>query len=93
MNHTRDILQTFWRDEQLPWLELRSTRQSRQAYKRHRHSQLSVGAIIEGETCCLCNGREYLLRPGDLIIIPAQRRTAVTRAMAGRAATICCTSI
>ncbi|HAT1577960.1 TPA: AraC family transcriptional regulator [Raoultella ornithinolytica] len=72
MNHTRDILQTFWRDEQLPWLELRSTRHSRQAYKRHRHSQLSVGAIIEGETCCLCNGREYLLRPGDLIIIPAQ---------------------
>jgi hypothetical protein len=57
VSHTRDILQTFWRDEQLPWLELRSTRQSRQAYKRHRHSQLSLGAIIEGETCCLCNGR------------------------------------
>jgi hypothetical protein len=32
----------------------------------------SLGAIIEGETCCLCNGQEYLLRPGDLIIIPAQ---------------------
>ncbi len=72
MSHTRDIQQTFWRDEHLPWLELRSTRDSRQAYKRHRHSQLSIGAIIEGETCCLCNGREYLLRPGDLIIIPAQ---------------------
>ncbi|MDU7186013.1 MAG: hypothetical protein E6294_08280, partial [Klebsiella sp.] len=25
MSHTRDIQQTFWRDEQLPWLELRST--------------------------------------------------------------------
>ncbi|QGN36404.1 AraC family transcriptional regulator [Klebsiella oxytoca] len=72
MSHTRDILQTFWRDEQLPWLELRSTWRSRQAYKRHRHPQLSVGAIIEGETRCICNGQEYLLRPGDLIIIPAQ---------------------
>ncbi|MBZ7672068.1 AraC family transcriptional regulator [Klebsiella grimontii] len=72
MSHTRDIQQTFWRDEQLPWLELRSTWNSRQAYKRHRHPQLSVGAIIEGETRCLCNGQEYLLRPGDLIIIPAQ---------------------
>ncbi|PLP21336.1 AraC family transcriptional regulator, partial [Klebsiella michiganensis] len=72
MSHTRDIQQTFWRDEQLPWLELRSTWQSRQAYKRHRHPQLSVGAIIEGETRCICNGQEYLLRPGDLIIIPAQ---------------------
>lgn len=72
MNHTRDILQTFWRHQQLPWLELRSTWNSRQAYKRHRHPQLSVGAIIEGETRCICSGQEYLLRPGDLIIIPAQ---------------------
>lgn len=72
MSHTRDIQQTFWRDEQLPWLELRSTWLSRQAYKRHRHPQLSIGAIIEGETRCICSGQEYLLRPGDLIIIPAQ---------------------
>ncbi len=48
MNHTRDIPQTFWRDDRLPWLELRSTWRSRQAYKRHSHPQLSVGAIIEG---------------------------------------------
>lgn len=72
MTHTRDIPQTFWRDEQFPWLELRSTWRSRQAYKRHRHPQLSLGAIIAGETRCICNGQEYLLRPGDLIIIPAQ---------------------
>lgn len=72
MSHTRDIPQTFWRDEQFPWLELRSTWHSHQAYKRHRHPQLSVGAIIEGETRCICNEREYLLRPGELIIIPAQ---------------------
>lgn len=89
MSHTRDIQQTFWRDEHLPWLELRSTWNSRQAYKRHRHPQLSVGAIIEGETRCICNGQEYLLRPGDLIIIPAQAPTAAIRATASRAATIC----
>ncbi|EMH0754486.1 TPA: AraC family transcriptional regulator [Klebsiella quasipneumoniae subsp. similipneumoniae] len=70
MNHTRDIPQTFWRDDRLPWLELRSTWRSRQAYKRHSHPQLSVGAIIDGETRCLCNGQEYLLQPGDLIVIP-----------------------
>ncbi len=56
VNHTRDIPQTFWRDDRLPWLELRSTRRSRRAYKRHSHPQLSVGAIIEGETRCLCAG-------------------------------------
>ncbi|MBK6241412.1 AraC family ligand binding domain-containing protein, partial [Klebsiella pneumoniae] len=70
MNHTRDIPQTFWRDDRLPWLELRSTWRSRQAYKHHSHPQLSVGAIIEGETRCLCAGQEYLLQPGDLIVIP-----------------------
>ncbi len=70
VNHTRDIPQTFWRDDRLPWLELRSTWRSRQAYKRHSHPQLSVGAIIEGETRCLCAGQEYLLQPGDLIVIP-----------------------
>lgn len=70
MSHTRDIQQTFWRDEQLPWLELRSTWQSQQDYKRHHHSQLSIGAILEGETCCQCNGKEYRLKVGDLIVIP-----------------------
>ncbi|MER3623065.1 AraC family transcriptional regulator, partial [Klebsiella pneumoniae] len=61
MNHTRDIPQTFWRDDRLPWLELRSTRRSRRAYKRHSHPQLSVGAITEGETRCLFAGQAYLL--------------------------------
>ena len=67
MTYTRDIPQSFWRDEQL---ELRSTWQSQQAYKRHHHSQLSIGAILEGETCCQCNGKEYRLKVGDLIVIP-----------------------
>ncbi|WP_193161022.1 helix-turn-helix domain-containing protein, partial [Citrobacter youngae] len=34
------------------------------------HSQLSIGAILEGETCCQCNGKEYRLKVGDLIVIP-----------------------
>ncbi|MFS3558955.1 AraC family transcriptional regulator [Citrobacter braakii] len=70
MTHTRDIPQSFWRDEQLPWLELRSTWRSQQAYKRHHHSQLSIGAILEGGTCCLCDDKEYHLKVGDLIVIP-----------------------
>nr|WP_233471490.1 MULTISPECIES: AraC family transcriptional regulator [Citrobacter] len=51
-------------------MELRSTWQSQQDYKRHHHSQLSIGAILEGETCCQCNGKEYRLKVGDLIVIP-----------------------
>jgi AraC-like DNA-binding protein len=68
---TRDIAQSFFRSAALPDVELRSTRNSTQAYKRHRHAELSIGAIIDGQTRCVCHQQEYLLRPGDLIIIPA----------------------
>lgn len=68
MTTPRDINQTFTRQS---GLELRSTRQSRQAYKCHSHAQLSIGAIVEGKTRCVCNGQEYLLSPGDIIVIPA----------------------
>lgn len=72
MTHTRNIPQSFWRDERLPWLELRSTWRSRQPYKRHCHPQLSVGAILEGETCCIYDGKAYRLQVGDLIVIPPE---------------------
>ena len=68
MTDTRHILQTFHRAS---GLELRSTWQSTQAYKRHCHPQLSLGAIVEGQTCCVCHDREYIIHPGDLIVIPA----------------------
>ncbi|HDC4805844.1 TPA: helix-turn-helix transcriptional regulator [Enterobacter kobei] len=68
MTDTRHILQTFHRAS---GLELRSTWQSTQAYKRHCHPQLSLGAIVEGQTCCVCHDSEYILHPGDLIVIPA----------------------
>lgn len=68
MTDTRHIRQTFHRTS---GLELRSTWQSTQAYKRHSHPQLSIGAIVEGQTCCVCHDREYILNPGDLIAIPA----------------------
>lgn len=68
MTTARDIQQTFIRH---PGLELRSTWQSTQPYKRHSHTQLSIGAIVEGQTRCICHGHQYLLRPGDIIVIPA----------------------
>ena len=68
MTNTRHIRQTFHRTS---GLELRSTWQSTQAYKRHCHPQLSIGAIVEGQTSCICHDREYILQPGDLIVIPA----------------------
>ncbi|HAV1487290.1 AraC family transcriptional regulator [Enterobacter hormaechei subsp. steigerwaltii] len=68
MTDTRHIRQTFNR---AAGLELRSTWQSTRAYKRHCHPQLSIGAIVEGQTCCVSHGNAYVLVPGDLIVIPA----------------------
>ncbi len=68
MTDTRHIRQTFHRAS---GLELRSTWQSTQPYKRHSHPQLSIGAIMEGQTRCICHDKEYILNPGDLIVIPA----------------------
>jgi len=69
MTHTRHVNQTFRRQ---PGVELRSTWQSTHAYKRHSHGQLSIGAILEGQTCCTCDGEPFTLYPGDLIVIPTQ---------------------
>lgn len=68
MTDTRHVRQTFHRAS---GLELRSTWQSTQTYKRHCHPQLSIGAIVEGQTCCVSDGKEFILAPGDLIVIPA----------------------
>ncbi|WP_312687033.1 AraC family transcriptional regulator [Kosakonia sp.] len=70
MSITRDIQQSFYRPETLPGVELRSTWRNDQAYKRHSHAELSIGAVVEGQTHCVCNGQEYLLSPGDIIVIP-----------------------
>nr|WP_318384737.1 AraC family transcriptional regulator [uncultured Enterobacter sp.] len=66
---TRHIDQRFWRSPVVPYAELRSTWRSLQAYKLHSHAQLSVGAIVEGETQTLCDGELYSLRVGDVVLI------------------------
>jgi AraC-like DNA-binding protein len=61
--------QHYWRDGNLPFVELRSTYGSVQTYKPHFHQELSFGAVISGETRASCGGREQVLRQGDLVLI------------------------
>lgn len=61
----RDIHQRFWRLPQLPWLELRTTSESRQAYKRHSHPQLSLGAIIAGEPAASVTSKSICYAPAS----------------------------
>lgn len=39
--------------------------------KPHTHDELTLGCIRGGETCLTLNNREYFLKAGDVIIIPA----------------------
>jgi AraC-like DNA-binding protein len=61
--------QHYWRDDTVPFVELRSTFNSLQTYKPHFHAQLSFGAVISGETRANCSGREQVLEQGDLVLI------------------------
>ncbi|MBS0848326.1 helix-turn-helix domain-containing protein [Citrobacter sp. JGM124] len=67
----RDINQSFWRNSEIPWLELRSTWRSLHAYKLHQHAQISLGAIVEGGTCCVIDGVSFPLQVGDIVVIKA----------------------
>ncbi len=57
VNHTRDIPKPSGETIVCRGWSCAAPWRSRQAYKHHSHPQLSVGAIIEGETRCLCAGR------------------------------------
>ncbi len=65
----KDTAQLYWRNDKLPFLELRSTYGSRQSYKPHFHPTLSFGAVIAGKTRANCSGREFVLGEGDLVLI------------------------
>ena len=71
MSQVRDINQSFWRCAEMPWVELRSTWASTYAYKLHQHAQVSLGAIIEGGTCCVIDGIACQLQVGDIVVINA----------------------
>lgn len=65
----RSVEQEYWRHNDLPHIELRSTRQSRIGYKAHLHQALSIGAIEQGTTCVNYGGAERLAHAGELVLI------------------------
>lgn len=70
----RDIDQHYWRNEAFPHIELRSTYQSVRAYKAHSHAELSIGAVISGQTCVSFDGREQaLVQAEDIVVIEPDR--------------------
>ena len=69
----RDIKQEYWRNAKLPHVELRTTKESVQPYKKHSHKQLSIGAIEKGVTRVNYKGLDRIAEVGDLVLIEPQQ--------------------
>ncbi len=65
----RNINQSFWSSKQLPYLTVRSTFHSRQSYKQHSHSELSLGLITQGSTCLSMDGETLILNQASGVFI------------------------
>lgn len=63
------IEQGFWAPPECPYLEIRSTVDSRKPYAAHFHSGFSLGLILGGRTRFVCGREEHLAETGDLVLI------------------------
>lgn len=65
-----DSNQVFWRDPQLPFVELRKVTDGRSVcYAPHSHLQWSIGAITDGQSTFIYQNHEQSVRQGDLVLI------------------------
>lgn len=71
--HNKHTQQTQWRDPLIPYAEFRSTKHSTLAYKKHSHSQLSIGYIESGQTLTQYRGKQWKLQQGDLVLIEPEK--------------------
>lgn len=61
---------SFWRDEALPFLELRSVANGQGVcYTRHAHETFSIGAITQGSTRYLNGRASQLVGPGTVVLM------------------------
>ncbi|NPV91077.1 MAG: AraC family transcriptional regulator [Firmicutes bacterium] len=62
----------FYRDPDLPFLELKLFRRGLHAYRKHSHEEYSLGLVEAGSTRFWFEGRDFRVDPGELILIPPQ---------------------
>ncbi|WP_191601488.1 AraC family transcriptional regulator [Marinomonas algicola] len=60
----------FWRDESLPYIELRHVTDGHNVtYAAHSHKEWSIGVIVGGESTFLCADRRHQVSQGDIVIM------------------------
>lgn len=60
----------FFKDDRLPYVEIRYTKNSSKHYKEHLHETFSIGTIDKGEVLYKVRDKEAFLKPGSLALIP-----------------------
>ncbi|MBJ7537891.1 AraC family transcriptional regulator [Marinomonas transparens] len=60
----------FWRSPDLPYVELRHVVDGREvSYAPHSHKEWSIGAILDGQSEFLCEGRLHQVEKGILVLM------------------------
>lgn len=61
----------YYRDDRLPFMEIKSCLAGIHASKMHAHEEFSCGLIMGGASAVGGAGRDCLVKAGDIILIPA----------------------
>ena len=60
----------FWRDDALPYVELRQVLDGREvSYAPHFHKEWSIGAILDGHSEFICADRLHVVERGTLVMM------------------------
>ncbi len=62
---------SFYRDEQLAFMEIKSCDRGMHSERRHAHDEFSLGLVLRGASRVSAGGAEYRVEAGQLIWIPA----------------------
>lgn len=59
----------FWRDPELPGVEVRYSRYCEEAFRKHTHSTYSIGYLESGRTSFELEGAVYTATAGNMVLI------------------------
>jgi AraC-like DNA-binding protein len=62
----------FWRDPDLPGVEMRRSVYHTRAFRKHTHETWSIGLIEAGETAFSMGGSPHFAKAGQIVLIPPE---------------------
>ena len=60
----------FYRDEALPFFELKLCQEYGVAYKKHAHEEYSLGLVVAGGSSFWCEGGHEDIAPQTMLLLP-----------------------